>query len=120
MSDFEIDPVQDRIAFAQRIETEDQLRATHADLIAEMASTGEEIPAALRDVVDHHLGYDTLTGSAGLTGAQGEKAVIDAGGDIGDYWDNVGKGDGGFYDTIRKDGCPFCGCHTPGNCDGCV
>ncbi len=37
-----------------------------------------------------------------------------------DHWANIGRGDGGFYDSIRVDGCSSCGSHTPGCCDGCA
>lgn len=37
-----------------------------------------------------------------------------------DYWNNVGRGKGGFYDRIREHGCTACGCHTPGCCDACA
>lgn len=37
-----------------------------------------------------------------------------------DFWDEIGTGDDGFYDSIRRDGCSSCGEHTPGCCDGCA
>jgi hypothetical protein len=37
-----------------------------------------------------------------------------------DYWDQIGRGQGGFYDDIRQNGCSNCGSHTPGCCDGCA
>ncbi len=36
------------------------------------------------------------------------------------YWDEVGAGEGGFYDDIREHGCSYCDSHTPGCCDGCA
>lgn len=50
--------------------------------------------------------------TASDSGLQGEALVR--------HWDEVGLGDGGFYDSIRRDGCSSCGSHTPGNCDGCA
>lgn len=43
-----------------------------------------------------------------------------SGQDAVDYWDEIGRGDGGFYDHIRENGCSSCGSHTPGCCDGCA
>lgn len=40
--------------------------------------------------------------------------------ELADYWDNIGRGGGGFYDSIREHGCSSCGSHTPGCCDGCA
>lgn len=120
MSRPELDPVADRINMARRIEATEALRVAHADLIADMVSAGEEIPASLRDVVDHHLGYDSITRQGELSGVDGEQAFIDVGRDVGDYWTNIGRGEGGFYDKIREEGCGFCGSHTPGCCDGCA
>ncbi len=48
----------------------------------------------------------------GDNGLEGQELV--------DHWDNVGLGEGGFYDHIREHGCSSCGCHTPGCCDGCA
>lgn len=120
MTDFEGDPMMDRVHFAEEIEANDALRATHAELIDAMTSAGEEIPESLRDAVDHHLGYDTVATEGALSGIEGERKVIDEGGDVGDYWMNVGKGDGGFYDRIREEGCFACESHTPGCCDACA
>lgn len=36
------------------------------------------------------------------------------------HWDEIGKGEGGFYDDIRQNGCWACDSHTPGCCDACA
>ncbi len=46
-----------------------------------------------------------------LTSIEGEKGLY--GQELADYWDNIGAGQGGFYDDIRKNGCSSCGSHTP-------
>lgn len=53
-----------------------------------------------------------------VTSIRGEEGL--AGQELADYWDNIGKGMGGFYDDIRENGCSSCGSHTPGCCDGCA
>jgi hypothetical protein len=53
-----------------------------------------------------------------MTSYEGEKGLT--GQDHIDYWNNIGKGLGGFYDDIRENGCSSCGSHTPGCCDGCA
>lgn len=66
----------------------------------------QELEAQLPDVlqmVNSHRGEEGLTGQA-----------------LVDYWDNIGKGMGGFYDSIRENGCSSCGSSTPGCCDGCA
>lgn len=57
-----------------------------------------------------------------VTAAEREQIAHESGveGAVEDFWDNIGKGDGGYYDNIRQNGCFSCGSHYPGNCDGCV
>lgn len=59
-------------------------------------------------------GYTPEAGEirAGDSGLEGEELVH--------YWDEVGLGEGGFYDHIREHGCSYCDSHTPGCCDGCA
>lgn len=39
---------------------------------------------------------------------------------LSEFWGEIGKGEGGFYDDIRENGCSSCGSHHPGCCDGCA
>ena len=53
-----------------------------------------------------------------MTSHLGEKGL--RGAELGEYWNNIGRGLGGFYDEIRENGCTSCGSYTPGCCDGCA
>lgn len=53
-----------------------------------------------------------------VTSTKGEEDLTSQ--ELIDYWDNIGKGMGGFYDDIRENGCSSCGSSTPGCCDGCA
>lgn len=55
---------------------------------------------------------EIISGANAGDGLTGQESI--------DFWDDIGKGQGGFYDHIRENGCSSCGSHTPGCCDGCA
>lgn len=71
------------------------------DAITEFQRLAAEVPDAIQMVT-------STKGEEGLTGEE-----------ISKYWDKIGKGEGGFYDDIRINGCSSCDSHSPGCCDAC-
>ena len=70
--------------------------------LPEFQELEQEVPDAIEMIA-------SIKGEEGLTGQ-----------DHIDYWNDIGAGQGGFYDSIRENGCTSCGSHTPGCCDGCA
>ncbi len=79
----------------------EEVREVYAEL-PEFQTFEEMAPDAIQMIA-------SIDGEAGLHGK-----------DHADYWDTIGLGDDGFYDSIRLNGCSSCGNHTPGCCDGCA
>lgn len=55
---------------------------------------------------------EMIAGASAGDGLTGQESI--------DFWNDIGQGQGGFYDHIREYGCSSCGSHTPGCCDGCA